>query len=162
MDPSRRERVLPWSRDTATDTLPSLDTNTTSRPAHPTVAHLFINNTSVMSKSKDWTTVLDPVSRCGSCVYHVPTNVGKAAQSLLSRVPASTHQEIQSAVDAAQAAQEEWNSLGFFDRRDYLFKFASVLKDMAPAIVRQQNQRPDTSDQMILADGPWIDSMPPS
>lgn len=37
--------------------------NLADRLSRPPVAHLFINNKAEMSKSKDWTTVFDPVSK---------------------------------------------------------------------------------------------------
>ncbi|GES63230.1 methylmalonate-semialdehyde dehydrogenase [Aspergillus terreus] len=86
--------------------------------ARPTVTHLFVNNTHVMSRAKDWTSVLDPVS-----------------QSLLCRVPSSTLSEIQSAVAAAQDAHPEWASLGFQKRREYLLRLIDILREMSPAIV---------------------------
>ncbi|OJJ96280.1 hypothetical protein ASPACDRAFT_1859529 [Aspergillus aculeatus ATCC 16872] len=87
-------------------------------PAPPTVTHLFINNEHVMSKSQSWSNVLDPVS-----------------QSLLCRVPGSTLQEVQSAVQAAQDAQPAWAALGFQVRRERLLKLVDVLRQMSPEIV---------------------------
>ncbi|PKY02309.1 methylmalonate-semialdehyde dehydrogenase [Aspergillus campestris IBT 28561] len=86
--------------------------------SRPSVTQLFINNRHVMSKSKNWTSALDPTT-----------------QRLLSRVPSSTHHEIQSAVDAADAAQPEWAAIGFQTRREYLLKLIDVLRDMSPMIV---------------------------
>ncbi|KAB8235907.1 methylmalonate-semialdehyde dehydrogenase [Aspergillus alliaceus] len=94
------------------------DLSLASTQSRPTVLHLFINNTRVMSKSKDWTSVLDP-----------------ATQRLVSRVPGSTREEIQSAVDVAQAAQPEWAALGFQTRREHLLNLVDVLRKMTPAIV---------------------------
>ncbi|KAF7596840.1 hypothetical protein BBP40_012440, partial [Aspergillus hancockii] len=106
----------------ATSTRPgSIDSDndpTATTLPRPTVTHLFINNKSVMSKSKDWTRVLDP-----------------ATQRLVSRVPSSTHEEVQSAVDAAQAAQPEWAALGFQTRREHLLNLIDVLRKMSPDIV---------------------------
>ena len=164
MNPPHHARFVPSSRESATNTLASLDATNElwrgdetniGRTTRPTVAHLFINNSVLTSKSKDWTTVLDPVSSM-SALYRVCRRLmlNKATGSLLSRVPASTHQEIQSAVDAAQAAQQGWNDLGFFDRRDCLFRLAGALKEMAPAIVRPQSQQQGTSALIWIAD--WI------
>ncbi|KAF9887245.1 hypothetical protein FE257_010373 [Aspergillus nanangensis] len=86
--------------------------------APPTVTHLFVNNSRVMSKAKTWTSVLDPVS-----------------QRLLCRVPSSTLPEIQSAVNAAQDAHSDWAMLGFQKRRDYLLRLIDILREMSPAIV---------------------------
>ncbi|KAJ5117201.1 hypothetical protein N7448_004143 [Penicillium atrosanguineum] len=71
-----------------------------------------------MSRSKEWTRVLDP-----------------GTQALISRVPNCTHQEVQSAVSAAQAAQPDWEALGFQSRRDYLLKLIDVLRGMSDEII---------------------------
>lgn len=60
----------------------------------------------------------------------------KGTQALVSKVPNCTHQEVQSAVSAAQAAQPDWEALGFQSRRDYLLKLIDVLREMSSEIVR--------------------------
>ncbi|KAJ5709929.1 methylmalonate-semialdehyde dehydrogenase [Penicillium malachiteum] len=92
--------------------------SSTATQSRAAVAQLFINNKTVMSKSKDWTSILDPVT-----------------QALLCRVPCSTHQEVQSAVNSANAAQEDWEGIGFQARREYLLKLIDVLRDMSPLII---------------------------
>ncbi|PWY83599.1 methylmalonate-semialdehyde dehydrogenase [Aspergillus heteromorphus CBS 117.55] len=87
-------------------------------PAPPTITHLFINNTRVMSRSQNWTNVIDPV-----------------CQRLLCRVPGSTLQEVQRAVDAAEEAQPAWVALGFKTRREHLLRLVDVLRQMSPEIV---------------------------
>ncbi|KAJ6134452.1 hypothetical protein N7523_000774 [Penicillium sp. IBT 18751x] len=62
----------------------------------------------------------------------------KGTQALISKVPNCTHQEVQSAVSAAHAAQPDWEALGFQSRRDYLLKLIDVLKEMSDEIVRVQ------------------------
>ncbi|RAK95638.1 methylmalonate-semialdehyde dehydrogenase [Aspergillus ibericus CBS 121593] len=84
----------------------------------PTITHLFINNSRVMSRSQNWTNVLDPVS-----------------QRLLCRVPGSTLQEVQKAVEAAQDAQPGWAGMGFQIRREHLLRLVDVLRQMSPEIV---------------------------
>ncbi|OJJ31348.1 hypothetical protein ASPWEDRAFT_176428 [Aspergillus wentii DTO 134E9] len=79
------------------------DSNIASSPA---VIHLFINNKNIISTSRYWTDVLNP-----------------ATQEALSKVPSCTHQEVQTAVQSASAAQDEWERLGFQSRREYLLKF---------------------------------------
>ncbi|GKZ20913.1 hypothetical protein AbraCBS73388_006546 [Aspergillus brasiliensis] len=84
----------------------------------PTITQLFINNAEVMSRSQNWTNVLDPVS-----------------QRLLCRVPGSTLQEVQRAVEAAEDAQPGWAALGFQVRREHLLRLVDVLRQMSPEIV---------------------------
>ncbi|KAL3478151.1 methylmalonate-semialdehyde dehydrogenase [Aspergillus californicus] len=86
--------------------------------AEPEVIHLFINNERILSRSKEWTSVLDPFTQRVTC-----------------RVPCATHQEVQSAVTAAHTAQQGWNELGGKTRREYLLKLVEVMRDMTPAII---------------------------
>ncbi|KAL5363829.1 Aldehyde/histidinol dehydrogenase [Aspergillus floccosus] len=113
---SVRAKISPDEREESVETVTDEDTG--EADARPTVTHLFINNTRVMSRAKDWTSVLDPVS-----------------QGLLCRVPSSTLSEIQRAVAAAQDAHTEWASLGFQKRREYLLRLIDILREMSPAIV---------------------------
>ncbi|GKZ38787.1 hypothetical protein AbraIFM66950_011251 [Aspergillus brasiliensis] len=84
----------------------------------PTITQLFIDNAEVMSRSQNWTNVLNPVS-----------------QRLLCRVPGSTLQEVQRAVEAAEDAQPGWAALGFQVRREHLLRLVDVLRQMSPEIV---------------------------
>ncbi|EAW15319.1 uncharacterized protein ACLA_059860 [Aspergillus clavatus NRRL 1] len=84
----------------------------------PTVTHAFINNEFILSASKTWTSVLDPVT-----------------QGLLTRVPDCTLNEIQHAVSAASAAQLEWAATPFSKRREYLLKLVDVIREMTPDIL---------------------------
>ncbi|KAJ6020861.1 methylmalonate-semialdehyde dehydrogenase, partial [Penicillium herquei] len=124
--PPRRGRFTPFARTPRTPAIAIEDTMLPSFDNFPAyliesraaVAHLFINNKTLMSKSKDWTSILDPVT-----------------QALLCRVPCSTHQEVQSAVNSANAAQEDWEGIGFQARREYLLKLIDVLREMSPLII---------------------------
>ncbi|KAJ5948467.1 methylmalonate-semialdehyde dehydrogenase [Penicillium verhagenii] len=91
--------------------------STASQP-RAAVAHLFINNKTVMSRSKEWTSILDPTT-----------------QGLLSRVPCCTHQEVQNAVNAANDAQEDWEGIGFQARRDYMLRLIDALRDFSSLII---------------------------
>ncbi|KAL2821303.1 Aldehyde/histidinol dehydrogenase [Aspergillus cavernicola] len=85
------------------------ESNEKERDRSPEVAHLFINNERIMSRSNELMSVFDPFT-----------------QRLSSRVPCSTHREVQSAVNAAHAAQQGWDELGFQSRREYLLKFIDI------------------------------------
>ncbi|PLB36134.1 Methylmalonate-semialdehyde dehydrogenase [Aspergillus candidus] len=108
----------PGSSNTSTPGSGTGSVSISTTETRPTVTHLFINNQRVMSKSKHWTSILDP-----------------GTQRLLSRVPSSTHDEVQTAVHAAETAQDAWAARGFQSRREYLLDWIDVLREMTPDIV---------------------------
>lgn len=65
-DKTRRDGLS--SRSSRAETVPVEESDASDREellprsqSGPTITHLFINNESVMSRSQNWTTVLDPV-----------------------------------------------------------------------------------------------------
>uniref|UniRef100_A0A4D5RA25 Probable methylmalonate-semialdehyde/malonate-semialdehyde dehydrogenase [acylating], mitochondrial n=1 Tax=Scolopendra viridis TaxID=118503 RepID=A0A4D5RA25_SCOVI len=73
---------------------------------------LFINGKFIESKTKDWIDVYNP-----------------ATNELVTKVPKSTEQEMQSAVSAAKEAFKTWSQTSVLSRQQIMFKYQQLIKD---------------------------------
>jgi malonate-semialdehyde dehydrogenase (acetylating)/methylmalonate-semialdehyde dehydrogenase len=93
----------------------------------PSVTYNFVDNELVLSKTRVWTMVHDPV--CGpetSLIYYA--NSVQATQRLLTRVPNSTLVEIQNAVNQAAIAQLSWANVPVGERRSYMLRLLEAVR----------------------------------
>lgn len=105
----------------------------------PSVSHNFVNNSLILSKSRAWTKVHDPVSNRthhpSYCRGLLANNTYfQATQAFLTRVPESTVLEVQHAVAVASSAQPSWASTSFQTRRLKLLDLVNVLHQNGPRI----------------------------
>ncbi|VUC21052.1 unnamed protein product, partial [Clonostachys rosea] len=82
------------------------------------IAHNFINNALIQSKTRVWTKTFDP-----------------ATQSFLTRVPESTVLEVQQAVAAAAVAQPHWAAIPFQHRRLKLLDLVHAIQQHHARII---------------------------
>ncbi|CAH0042612.1 unnamed protein product [Clonostachys rhizophaga] len=82
------------------------------------IAHNFINNALIQSKTRVWTKTYDP-----------------STQSFLTRVPESTVLEVQQAVAAAAVAQPHWAAIPFQHRRLKLLDLVHAIQQHHARIV---------------------------
>ncbi|KAI8479461.1 Methylmalonate-semialdehyde dehydrogenase [acylating] mitochondrial [Branchiostoma belcheri] len=73
---------------------------------------LFINGRMVESKATEWIDVHNP-----------------ATNEVVTRVPKSTPEEMQAAVDAAKAAFPSWSETTILTRQQVMFKFQQLIKE---------------------------------
>ncbi|OBT84447.1 hypothetical protein VE02_06431 [Pseudogymnoascus sp. 03VT05] len=72
----------------------------------------FLNNQFVASKATEWINVHDP-----------------ATGQVITRVPQSTDEELEAAVDAAEKAFPEWAATSILKRQQIMFNFVALIKE---------------------------------
>lgn len=83
-----------------------------SYSASPAVTKLFIDGQFVESKATEFVDVHNP-----------------ATNEVVTRVPKSTQDEMQAAVDAAKAAFKSWSKASVLTRQQVMFKYQQLIKD---------------------------------
>ena len=81
------------------------------RIQQPGQTYNFIDNRLSPSDASTWTDVHDP-----------------ATNELVTRVPQSTEEELQSAVDSAQRAFGRWKTTSILHRQQFMFRFVSLIR----------------------------------
>lgn len=97
----------------------------------------FMNNKFTTSSATDWTEVCDP-----------------ATNSLVTRVPQSTTNEMRTAVDAAEAAFPAWRAKSIMARQQIMFRFVSLIRQhwdrLAANITLEQGKTFDDAKGDVL------------
>ena len=87
----------------------------------------FIDNEAVPSKALEWIDLYDP-----------------ATNTLVTRVPQSTDEELQAAVDSAQKAFPAWRATSIMAKQQILFRFVNLIRDnwdrLAASITLEQGK----------------------
>lgn len=127
-------------KSTSTISLTSTPTNYPTKhydEAEPYLTPSFINNEFIKSETKTWYDVHDP-----------------ATNKVILRVPQSTAEELEEAVESAQAAFEVWKDYSVIKRQGIAFKFVELLKEnmdrIAGIIVSEQGKTiPDAKGDVL-------------
>ncbi|CAB3375961.1 Hypothetical predicted protein [Cloeon dipterum] len=97
-----------------------------STAAAPTTK-LFINGQFVESKTKSWVDLHNP-----------------ATNEVITRVPNSTQDEMQAAVDAAKEAYKTWSKTSILTRQQVMFKYQDIIrknmKELAESVTVEQGK----------------------
>lgn len=101
---------------------------TTHEPiANPIDTSNFLDNQFVSSKASTWIDLHDP-----------------ATNNLITRVPQSTDEELQAAVDSAEKAFPAWRATSIMARQQILFRFVGLIKEnwdrLAASITLEQGK----------------------
>jgi malonate-semialdehyde dehydrogenase (acetylating) / methylmalonate-semialdehyde dehydrogenase len=95
--------------------------------AHPVNTHNFIDNEFVPSNATTWIDLHDP-----------------ATNNLVTRVPQSTPEELQAAVDSAHKAFPAWRATSIMARQQIMFKFTALIREnwdrLAASITLEQGK----------------------
>lgn len=78
----------------------------------PAETRNFIDNEFRKSQAQDWADLKDP-----------------ATGHLVTRVPLSTDDELEAAVQSAQSAFETWKDVGILKRQQIMFRFVSLIRE---------------------------------
>ncbi|RLV91287.1 Methylmalonate-semialdehyde dehydrogenase acylating mitochondrial [Spathaspora sp. JA1] len=100
---------------------------TTHVKDQPYITPSFVDNQFIKSESSEWFDIHDP-----------------ATNSVVSRVPQSTPQELEEAIASAHAAFPEWRDTSIIKRQGIAFKFVQLLREnmdrIASVIVLEQGK----------------------
>ena len=114
------------------------DFETHHRPLQsPKDATNFIDNVSIPSKADSWFPIHDP-----------------ATNSIVSRAPQSTPEELRAAVESAQKAFPAWKATSLLHRQQLMFKFVSLIRQhwdrLAASITLEQGKTfPDAKGDVL-------------
>lgn len=87
----------------------------------------FIGGQFVDSKTSEWVDVLDPVSRFTISLQPSNPFGFQSTQTLLSRVPQTTNNEFEQAVDAASQAFKTWSRTSIMSRQKFVLECVKLL-----------------------------------
>lgn len=100
---------------------------THDRIACPTDTKYFIDNKLLESKTAEWIDLYDP-----------------ATNNLVTRVPQSTNDELQAAVDSAAKAFPKWKATSLLARQQVMFRFTNLIREnwdkLAASITLEQGK----------------------
>lgn len=106
----------------------------------------YINGGFVAHQGDQWIEVINP-----------------ATETLLSRIPEGTRQDVRLAIDAAEAAQPGWEALPAVERGVWLHKIASAIRDREPeltaTIVAEGGKTQGLAKTEVLFTADYLDYM---
>ncbi|MFW0698205.1 aldehyde dehydrogenase [Pantoea sp. R13S299] len=106
----------------------------------------YINGGFVAHQGDQWIEVINP-----------------ATETLLSRIPEGTRQDVRLAIDAAEAAQPGWEALPAVERGVWLHKIASAIRDREPeltaTIVAEGGKTQGLANTEVLFTADYLDYM---
>lgn len=122
-------RSLRQARPTARRTVATVAASPANhgRIQNPLPTHNFIDNTFKKSKARQWIDLHDP-----------------ATNNLVTRVPESTDEELEEAVQSAQRAFQSWRNTSWLHRQQIMFKFVALIREnwdrLAASITLEQGK----------------------